>query len=81
MSNISDNNKRIAKNTLLLYMRMLFLMVINFYTSRVVLDKLGIENFGIYNVVGGVAVMFVFSGHRCQMRHNVFLTLNLAGEI
>ncbi len=55
MSNqTSDNNKRIAKNTLLLYVRMLFMMVISLYTSRVILDKLGEVDFGIYNVVGGV---------------------------
>lgn len=77
MSNISDNNKRIAKNTLLLYMRMLFLMVINFYTSRVVLDKLGIENFGIYNVVGGVAVMFVFFRSSLSNATQRFLNVEL----
>lgn len=55
MSNqTSDNNKRIAKNTLLLYVRMLFMMVIGLYTSRVILDKLGEVDFGICNVVGGV---------------------------
>ena len=48
-----SNNKRIAKNTLLLYVRMLFMMVIGLYTSRVILDKLGEVDFGIYNVVGG----------------------------
>ena len=51
MSNLSSNNKRIAKNTLFLYVRMLFLMFISLYTSRVVLDKLGVEDFGIFNVV------------------------------
>ena len=56
-------SKRIAKNTLLLYMRMLFLMVISLYTSRVFLKALGIEDFGIYNVVGGVVGMFsIISG-------------------
>ena len=59
----SDNNKRIAKNTLLLYFRMLFMMVVSLYTSRVILNALGVEDFGIYNVVGGVVVMFtVISG-------------------
>lgn len=56
-------SKRIAQNTLLLYTRMLFLMVISLYTSRVVLRTLGIEDFGIYNVVGGVVGMFaIISG-------------------
>ena len=63
MSNQSDNNKRIAKNTLLLYFRMLFMMVVSLYTSRVILNALGVEDFGIYNVVGGVVAMFsVISG-------------------
>lgn len=63
MSDISDNNKRIAKNTLLLYFRMLLTMAISLYTSRVVLHVLGVEDFGIYNVVGGVVAMFsVISG-------------------
>lgn len=58
-SNIS-NNKRIAKNTLFLYFRMLFMMAISLYTNRIVLDKLGVTDFGIYNVVGGVVVMLGF---------------------
>jgi O-antigen/teichoic acid export membrane protein len=59
----SANNKRIAKNTLLLYIRMLFTMLVSLYTSRVVLKALGVDNYGIYNVVGGVVTIFsVFSG-------------------
>jgi O-antigen/teichoic acid export membrane protein len=50
----SENNKRIAQNTALLYIRMLFTMGIGFYTSRVILDALGFVDYGIYNVVGGV---------------------------
>lgn len=58
-----QNNKRIAKNTLLLYFRMLLLMVVSLYTSRVTLAALGVEDYGIYNVVGGVVAMFsVLSG-------------------
>lgn len=56
----STNNKRIAKNTMLLYFRMLLTMGVSLYTSRVVLEVLGIEDFGIYNVVGGIVVMFSF---------------------
>ena len=63
MPNTADNNKRIAKNTLLLYFRMLFMMVVSLYTSRVVLNALGVEDYGIYNVVGGIVAMFsVISG-------------------
>ncbi|OUO51794.1 hypothetical protein B5F77_09520 [Parabacteroides sp. An277] len=58
-----DNNKRIAKNTLLLYVRMLCTMVVSLYTSRIILQTLGVEDFGIYNVVGGIVAMFsLFSG-------------------
>lgn len=57
------NNKRIAKNTLLLYGRMLFTMWISLYTSRMTLDILGVVDFGIYNVVGGViALMWALNG-------------------
>ena len=63
MTNTSVNNRRIAKNTLLLYFRMLLTMIVSLYTSRVVLNTLGIEDYGIYNVVGGVVAMFsVISG-------------------
>ena len=56
----SDNNKRIAKNTLLLYFRMLFMMLVSLYTSRIVLNTLGVVDFGINNVVGGVIAMLGF---------------------
>lgn len=57
-TDIQSNNKRIAKNTLLLYLRTFFTLIINLYASRVILNALGIEDFGIYNVVGGVVGMF-----------------------
>lgn len=60
MPDTLSSNKRIAVNTVMLYVRMLFTMVITLYTSRVVLQVLGAENFGIYNVVGGVVVLFSF---------------------
>lgn len=56
----SANNKRIAKNTLLLYFRMLFMMGVSLFTSRVILNTLGVEDYGIYNVVGGIVAMFGF---------------------
>ncbi|MGL5920704.1 MAG: oligosaccharide flippase family protein [Bacteroidales bacterium] len=56
----SENNKRIAKNTLMLYLRMMLTMGVSLYTSRVVLDVLGVEDFGICNVVGGVVAMMSF---------------------
>ena len=61
MSALSQqNNKRIAKNTLLLYFRMLFSMGIGLFTSRIVLESLGIEDYGIYNLVGGIVTIFAF---------------------
>lgn len=56
----SENNKRIAKNTLLLYFRQLLVIGVSLYTVRVVLETLGIEDYGIYNVVGGIVTMFSF---------------------
>lgn len=56
----SENNKRIAKNTLMLYIRMLITMVVGLFTSRVVLQTLGVEDYGIYAVVGGIVSMFTF---------------------
>ncbi len=56
----SENTRRIAKNTAMLYIRMLLTMAVSLYTSRVVLNVLGVEDYGIYNVVGGIVVMFGF---------------------
>lgn len=56
----SENNKRIAKNTMLLYFRMLIMMGVSFYTVRVVLNVLGAVDYGIYNVVGGIVITFSF---------------------
>ena len=60
MSNQTSDNKRIAKNSILLYIRMIFMIVINLYTSRVVLRNLGVDDFGIQNVVGGVITILSF---------------------
>ena len=56
----SDNNKRIAKNTMYLYVRMLVVMAVSLFTVRIVLNALGAEDYGIHNVVGGVVAMFGF---------------------
>ena len=55
-----SNEKRIVKNTAALYIRMLVNMIITFYTSRVVLSTLGIEDYGLYNIVGGIIILFAF---------------------
>ena len=57
---LSENSRRIARNTLLLYFRMFLLMLIGLFTSRVVLRTLGIDDYGTYNVVGGVVTVFTF---------------------
>ena len=77
MTDTSANNKRIAKNTLLLYIRMLFLMAVSLYTSRVVLQALGVEDFGIYNVVGGVVAMFSMLSGSLSASITRFITYEL----
>lgn len=57
---LSENNKRIAKNTMMLYFRQILILLISLYTVRVVLDVLGIEDYGIYSVVGGVVALLSF---------------------
>ena len=57
---ISENSRRLARNTLMLYFRMFMLMLIGLFTSRVVLRTLGVEDYGTYNVVGGVVTVFTF---------------------
>lgn len=80
MTNTSANNKRIAKNTLLLYFRMLFMMAVNLYTSRVVLNALGVEDFGIYNVVGGVVAMFSMLSGSLSAAITRFITYELGTD-
>ena len=77
MQEISSNNKRIAKNTLLLYFRMLVTMAVSLYTSRVVLNILGVEDFGIYNVVGGIVAMFGFINGSMTSATQRYLTFEL----
>ena len=77
MSATSENNKRIAKNTLFLYMRMLLIMGVTLYTSRVVLQVLGVEDFGIYNVVGGIVVLFTFVNNAMVTSTQRFLNYEL----
>lgn len=57
MSNQSANNKRIAKNTIALYFRTFITMIVSLYTSRVMLQALGVDNYGINNVIGGIVAM------------------------
>ena len=77
MTDTSANNKRIAKNTLLLYIRMFLMMGITLYTSRVVLQMLGVDDFGIYNVVGGIIVLFSFINNAMVASTQRFLNFEL----
>ena len=60
--NINDSvdNKRIAKNTLVLYVRMIFVLLVSLYSTRAILNALGVVDYGIYNVVAGFVSMFAF---------------------
>ena len=80
MSDNSQNSKRIAKNTIMLYFRMLFLMVISLYTSRVILKSLGVEDYGIYNVVGGFVAMFSMISTSLAGAISRFITFSLAKD-
>lgn len=80
MTDSVQNNKRIAKNTLLLYVRMLFMMAVSLYTSRVVLNTLGVEDYGIYNVVGGVVAMFGFINASMSSATQRFITFALGKD-
>lgn len=77
MSESTVDNKRIAKNTFLLYLRMLFTMGVSLYTSRVVLNTLGVEDYGIYNVVGGVIAMFSFINGAMSSATQRYITFEL----
>lgn len=72
-----SSNKTIAKNTILLYIRMIFTMFVSLFTSRVVLAKLGIEDYGIYQVVGGVVGMLSFLNGALSTGSSRFLTFAL----
>ena len=77
MSDQISNNQRIAKNTMMLYIRMLLSMVVSLYTSRVVLEVLGVEDYGIYGVVGGVVAMFSFLNSSMAGATSRFLTFEI----
>ena len=72
-----NNNKRVAKNTLFLYFRMILIMLVTLYTSRVILAQLGIKDYGIYNVVGGVVTMFAFLNNCMASSTQRFMTFEL----
>ena len=74
----SVNNKRIAKNTIYLYLRMLFVMAVGLYTVRAILDILGVVDYGLYNVVGGVVTMFAFMNRTLSTSSQRYFSIELA---
>ena len=72
---MEENNKTIAKNTLMLYMRAILMMGIGLYTSRIILKALGITDFGIYNAVGGIIAMFGFISSSLSNATSRFITI------
>lgn len=77
---MDEKNKRITLNTFFLTLRMILLTVITFFTSRVVLDKLGIEDFGIYNVVSSLASTFVFFASSLTNATQRFITIEIGND-
>ena len=74
---MESGGKRIAKNTLYLYARMLVMMLLGFFTTRIVLEKLGASDYGVYNVVGGFVSLFMVLNSILQSGTNRFLALAL----
>ena len=74
----SVNNKKIFKNTVALYARMLLSMIVSLYTSRIVLNALGVDDYGIYGLVGGIVVLFSFLNVTMSGATSRFLTVELA---
>ena len=80
MAEVSENNKRIAKNTLALYIRTIITMGVGLFTSRVVLNILGVDDYGIYNVVGGVVAMFSIVTASLSQAISRYLTYELGKD-
>lgn len=77
MSLSQINNKRIAKNTMMLYVRTIFVLLISLYTSRVLLKELGIEDYGIYQVIGGLVAMFSIISNSLSTAISRFITYEI----
>ena len=80
MLNNSVGNKRLAKNSIILYLRMFFTLILQLYTSRLVLQALGVEDFGIYNVVGGVIAMLNFVNMSLSNANSRFIAVEIGTE-
>lgn len=80
MTSNSKNNNRIAKNTLVLYFRSIFVLIISLYTSRLVLSTLGVDDYGVYYVVGGVVAVFSSLSGSITGAISRFITFELGRE-
>lgn len=80
MTDNSSNNKRLAKNTIFLYFRMILLMFVGLYASRVLLRTLGVEDYGLYNVVGSIVTMFGFLNSTLSTSTQRFLNIELGKQ-
>jgi len=76
--NISENSRRIARNTVFLYFRMLLMLFIGLFTSRIILKQLGVVDYGVYNVVGGVVTLFTFVTNSVVNAISRFLAVEIA---
>ena len=72
------NNIRIAKNTMYMYLRMFVILLVSLYTTRIVFNTLGVQDYGIYNVVGGIIVFFTFINTSLTGATQRYLTAELA---
>ena len=77
LTKTEQNTKRIAINTIVLYIRMFFVLLITLYSSRIVLKALGIEDFGLFNVIGGVVGLFAFLRTSMEKATQRFLNVEM----
>lgn len=77
----TSNNKTIAKNTLFLYFRSIIILLITLYTSRIVLDVLGVEDYGVYNLVGGFVAMFSMISSTLASASQRFITYAMGENV
>lgn len=76
-TDIAANNRRIARNTLYLYGRMLFSLVVSLFTARIVFNALGVHDYGVLNVVGGFVGLLTYVNGILGMGTSRFITIGL----
>ena len=76
---ISRENKRIVKNATMLYVRMFFTMLVALYTSRIILQRLGVLDYGIYNLVSAVVMIFLFLNNMLSEATQRFIIYEIGG--